>query len=386
MSAARRGSLAAILAACIAYGGGMGLTLPLLALILERLHVPGSLNGLNIATAGLAALAVTPFVPGWIVRFGVAQFLALALCVAAASLLAIYFVPNLWLWFPARFVLSAALNTLFVISEFWINQLADEKNRGRYVALYATCVQSGFGIGPLILIFIGTRGILPFALGAGLLLVGLIPVLLARHAAPRLEETSTASMSSLMRLAPVAIAGALVYGALDAGLVGLLPVYAVRSGYGEAQAALTVTAFSLGSIVFQYPLGWLADRMNRLHLLALCASTGVVGAAVTPFIIHTPWLFYALFFLWGGLILGVYSGSLTLLGEQFRGAELARANAGFVMAYSVGLLLAPPLEGAALDAWNPHGLLAVLGGISGAYVLFLMWQARRDPALTSPAP
>ncbi len=386
MNTVRRGSLAAILAACIAYGGGMGLTLPLLALILERLHVPGSLNGLNIATAGLASLVVTPFVPGWIARFGVAQFLALALCVSAASLLAIYYVPNLWLWFPVRFVLSAALNALFVISEFWINQLADEKNRGRYVALYATCVQSGFGIGPLILLFIGTRGIVPFVLGAGLLLLALIPVLLARHAAPRLEETSATPMYSLVRLAPVAIVGALAYGALDAGLVGLLPVYAVRSGFGEAQAALTVTAFSLGSIVFQYPLGWLADRMNRLHLLALCASTGVVGAAVTPFAIHVPWVFYMLFFLWGGLILGVYSGSLTLLGEQFRGAELARANAGFVMAYSLGLLFAPPLEGAALDAWNPHGLLVVLAGISGAYVVFLMRRGGRRPALTSPAP
>lgn len=383
MTFSGRASLVAILAACIAYGAGMGLTLPLLALILERLHVAGSVNGLSLATSGLAALAVTPFVLGLLRRFGVAQFLAMCLCVAAAALISIYFVPNLWLWFPVRFVLSAALNSLFVISEFWINQLVNEKNRGRYIALYAMCVQASFGIGPALLIFIGTHGVLPFVLGSGMLLVALVPVLLARHSAPQLLEAPSTPMLSLARLAPVAFAGAFVYGALDAGLVGLLPVYAVRSGYTEAEAAFAVTAFSLGSIAFQFPLGWLADRMDRQRLLALCATTGVVGSALVPWVIHDPWMFYALLFVWGGLILGVYTGSLALLGERFQGGGLARANAAFVMAYSLGLLLAPPLEGAALDAWNPHGLLAILAGISGAYVLFLMRRGRRDTALTS---
>jgi nitrate/nitrite transporter NarK len=53
-------SLAAILSACIAYGIGMGLTLPLLSLILERMGEPGSVNGLSSATGGLAAVMVTP--------------------------------------------------------------------------------------------------------------------------------------------------------------------------------------------------------------------------------------------------------------------------------------------------------------------------------------
>ena len=59
-SSPQRLSLAAILSACIAYGIGMGLTLPLLSLILERMGEPGSVNGLNLATAGLASLAITP--------------------------------------------------------------------------------------------------------------------------------------------------------------------------------------------------------------------------------------------------------------------------------------------------------------------------------------
>ena len=175
-----------------------------------------------------------------------------------------------------------------------------------------------------------------------------------------------------MRAAPAVFAGAFVFGAIDAGMMGLLPVYAVRSGYSEMSAALCVTAIALGSMVFQYPLGALADRFSRRRLLAFCAAGGTVGAALTPFAVVVPWLLYLLLFVWGGVILGIYSIGLTMLGERFGAAELATGNAGFVMSYSIGLLLGPAVEGVALDAWNPHGLMVALVAISAAYVAFLL--------------
>ncbi|MBN9558978.1 MAG: MFS transporter [Alphaproteobacteria bacterium] len=380
MSAGRRLSLIAILSSVAAYGMGMGLTLPLLSLMLERMGVAGSVNGMNLATAGLAALVVTPFVPGWIRRFGTAEFLAASLVIAAISLIAIYMVPSLWLWFPVRFVLSAALNGLFVVTEYWINRLADEHNRGRFIAVYAICMSGSFGIGPTILQVIGTHGFAPFGMGAALLLLALAPALAARRTAPQIEERETGSILSVLGLAPVAFTAAFVFGAIDAGMVGLLPVYAVRMGYDEAAAALIVTAIAAGSILFQLPLGYLADRMNRRTLLALCASTGVVGTALVPLTISTPALLYFVLAIWGGLILGVYSVGLTLLGEQVKSGRLATANAGYVMFYCFGLLLGPAAEGVALDLWNPHGLLVVLAGICAAYVAYLILSGRKSRA------
>jgi MFS family permease len=378
----RRANLFAILTACVSYGLGMGLTLPLLALILERKGVPGAINGLNLATGGLAALVLTPFTPRMIARFGAAHYLAACLAIAAAALIAIYEAPSLWFWFPIRFVLSSGLNGLFVASEFWVNRLADEKNRGRYVALYAICLSGGFGIGPTLLKIIGTHGIAPFAAGSGLLLLALVPVLSMRKSAPRIEESGTSSLFAVIRAAPAALTASFVFGAIDAGMTGLLPVYAVRSGYTESNAALTVTAIALGSIALQYPLGYLADRLNRRLLLALCTATGIVGSALAPFAVHTPPLMYALLFVWGGLILGIYSIGLTLIGERFKGIELPTANAAFVLLYSLGLLLGPSAEGVALDLWNPNGLLVVLGAICAGYVMFLMLP-RSETAVTS---
>ncbi|MBV9540821.1 MAG: MFS transporter, partial [Alphaproteobacteria bacterium] len=79
----KRLSLVAILSTCAAFAIGLGLTLPLLSLTLERRGFPGTVNGLNLATAGLAAICVTPFVPGLLHRFGTARYLTA--CLDAAS-------------------------------------------------------------------------------------------------------------------------------------------------------------------------------------------------------------------------------------------------------------------------------------------------------------
>ncbi len=375
-AAERRSSLLAILSACTAFAIGMGLTLPLLSLILERRGFPGSVNGLNLATAGLAAFSVTPQVPRLMRTFGTATFICGSLTLSATALVALFEVPSLWLWFPLRFALSIGLNGLFVASEFWINQLANDVNRGRYISLYGACISGGFGVGPAILSVIGTRDFAPFAIGATMLLLALVPVLVARKAAPQLDETPGPSTWTVLRLAPTILSAALVFGAIDAGMAGLFPVYAVRSGYTEAHAALAITAMSLGSFVFQYPLGVLADRMNRQTLLIICASTGIFGAVLTPFAIATPMLAYLLLFVWGGIIMGVYTIGLTLLGERFKGRDLASANATYVMLYAIGLLGGPLAEGVALDVWNPNGLMVVLALIGVFYVIFLVVRGR----------
>jgi MFS family permease len=273
--------------------------------------------------------------------------------------------------------MSSALNGLFVATEFWINRLADEDNRGRYIALYSIALVGGLGAGPLVLQIIGTHGIAPFLAGGAMLLLAIVPVQAVRRTAPRLEPGEHGSVLNVLKIAPAIFGAAAVFGAIDAGMNALLPVYAVRMGYSEAHGALIVTAIAAGAILLQYPIGWLIDHMDRRRLLAICAASGIAGSALTPFAVATPALFYLLLLIWGGVILGIYSTALTLLGERFQGAGLVTANAAFVMAYCMGLLAGPALEGAGLELWDPHGLPTVLGAICAAYLAFLLF--RRPP-------
>jgi predicted MFS family arabinose efflux permease len=74
-----------------------------------------------------------------------------------------------------------------------------------------------------------------------------------------------------------------------------------------------------------------------------------------PFVAGQSLPFYALLFIWGGLLGGLYTVGLAHLASRFTGADIAGANAAFVVLYNVGLTTGPPLVGAAMDWSNPHG-------------------------------
>src|SRR5690554_5501846 len=101
----------------------------------------------------------------------------------------------------------------------------------------------------------------------------------------------------------------------------------------------------LGNLLFAVPIDLIADRVNRTFLLAMCSLRGFTGAALLPLIIDMPATAFAVMFLWGGLAARLYTVGLTQIGARFSGADLAAANALFVMLYSFGMLVGPAAAG-----------------------------------------
>ncbi|MDE1174536.1 MAG: MFS transporter [Parvibaculaceae bacterium] len=366
----RRSSLIAVIACITVTGLSLGATMPLLSISLASQGVSSSLIGLNTAMPQIANLMITPFIPRLLRRYGVMKFLITAVLISACAVPTFYLIPNLGAWFVIRFVMGFGGTGLFVVSEFWINQLATQENRGKLMGLYGTILSCGFALGPFLLIFTGHKGFLPFAMIGGISLFGLVPlVLFGSGLTPKIEGRPKHSFIAILFAAPAATLAGLVYGATETDIFNLLPVYALRSGHTEQMAALILSVFAAGNIFCQMPLGYIADKMNKRLLLLICASAGLAGTIAMPFAIHSVWTFVPVLFLYGGVVAGLYSVGLTYLGERFRGADLAAANSAFVMMYAMGALTIPPLSGIAMDWWDPHGLMLVMGAICLVYIV-----------------
>jgi MFS family permease len=376
-------SLAAVIACITAVGMGLGLSIPLLALQLEQRGTDTALIGLNTAMPALATLVFTPFIPALLRRVQPDRFLLVCMALSAACMPCYFLFPNIWAWFPIRFINGIALTGLFVVSEFWINQLADEKSRGKLIGLYGAILSGGFAIGPLILALVGSEGALPFLIVSFLTVSASIPLFLAWGLAPRVEEAPSRGLLTFLFVAPAATLAGLIYGATETNIFNLLPIYALRTGQTAETAALVLTVFGAGNILFQIPIGALADRMDRRLVLLICAGFGFAGTALLPLVSQSIYLFIPSLFVFGGVVVGMYTVGLTLLGERFRGADLASANATFVMLYSVGALAGPPLAGLSMDVWDPHGLAVFMAGLIGVYLILVGWRYStpkpRDP-------
>jgi len=370
----RRLSLAAVIACITSVGIGLGVSIPLLAILLERQGVSSTLIGLNTAMPALATLIATPFISPLLRRIPTGTFLLICLGVSAACMPLYFVFPNVWMWFPIRFVSGMALAGLFVVSEFWINQLADNKNRGLLMGIYGTILSAGFAVGPVVLLTVGADGLSPFLVVSVLTLLSSIPILFALNLAPQVTERPSRGLLAFLTVAPAATLAGLVYGATETNIFNMLPIYAMRVGHTESVAALILAVFAAGSMIFNIPIGMASDRFDRRTVLLICATFGFVGTALLPVVSQNIMVFLPTLFIFGGVVVGMYTVGLAMLGERFRGADLAAANAAFVLMYSTGALIGPPVAGAAMDIWNPHGLAIAMASICALYLLVVGWR------------
>ena len=201
----RKRSLVAVIACISVVGMGLGVSIPLLALMMERNGVPASIIGLNTAMPALATFLMTPFIPALLRRIPAIPFLLGCILISAIAMPSYYYFPNIWLWFFIRFMNGLALTGLFVVSEFWVNMLADDRNRGRLIGIYGTVLSCGFASGPVLLFLVGTEGVAPFAVIAALILSASVPlVLFGRGLAPRVTERPSHAFVTFLVAAPAA--------------------------------------------------------------------------------------------------------------------------------------------------------------------------------------
>ena len=373
-----RGVIAAIASISIV-GTGIGLSFPLLSLLMEQRGIAASIIGANTAVAGIAAMMVVPFVTPLARKLGVVNSMISLIITSILCLSGFYLTENLPAWFILRFVFSASITAIFILSEFWINSASDEKYRGVILGIYGTVLSLGFAFGPGILAIVGTHGILPFLIGGGIIISAVVPIMMGRDNEPELEPTEkTPSVIPYLFIVPLATMAGFIFGAAEQIELALLPVFALRSGYEEQTAALLLTITGLGNVALQIPLGLWSDRVkDRRVVLLACTIAGVIGAILIPFAAQNGWVLGTVLFFYGGIISGMYTVGLAHLGSRLMGTDLAQANAAFVLCYGLGMTIGPQTAGIAMDIAGPSGFGMTLFMFFAMYLALYIFRARR---------
>jgi MFS family permease/uncharacterized membrane protein HdeD (DUF308 family) len=348
-------TMASLVATAMIFGLTYGLSAPLLALNLTQMGFGKSFVGVNAAMHAVGVLIMAFLLPTLAWRVGPKLPIAAALLAAAAILALFPVMPSIWLWFPLRIALGAASETMFVMSETWLNQLAEDKNRTLTMAIYTAALSLGFALGPVILAVVGTKGLTPFLIGGGIALVALLCVAMPWVRAPAFDRPAHPGMWRYLRLAPVAIGATLVNAALETAGMSFLPLYAMRVGWGERPATLLLSVLLLGAILLQIPIGWLGDQMDRRRLVIGLGFASAAGALIWPLVIGLPYLAYPMLFIWGGLFVGIYTVMMSMVGSRFQGGDLVSIYAVMSIAWGAGAFLGPSAAGAAMDLTR-HGL------------------------------
>jgi MFS family permease len=372
-----RRTLLPVFAACAAIGLQAGVNMPLVPLALERQGHDKLTIGIVSAVWAIGMLSFGTRIPALAARFGAAPAIIGSVVIGALINCTYTVTSGLVAWGILNFLHGAIGGVPWVVSEIWMNVVVDEKRRGRVMGLYGALVAIGMALGPIVLQVVGVYGPVPFLTGAALSLLVAAPLLPYWRSAPRIRVDKSSGFATVVLLAPLGMFAAFACGLGEQVAFSFLPVYAVGAGLSPATGALWLSAFVLGNVILQWPIGWLADHADRRLVLAGCAGASgllVFGLSLIP----AQWAgTVGVVMLWGGISFSIYPVGLALVGQRFRGGDIARANTAFSMIYIVGGLLGKPLTGAAMDAFGDPGLGWTLAIFYGAATLAALLAMRR---------
>jgi MFS family permease len=120
-------------------------------------------------------------------------------------------------------------------------------------------------------------------------------------------------------------------------------------------AALALTAFVIGNTVLQFPIGWLADHIPKRVVMLGCGIATAVASALIPSVFGTS-LLWPVLTVAGAASAGIYTVSLSELGDRFSGHELVTGTASFSTTWGGGALLGSLMAGWSIAGFGPDGL------------------------------
>jgi MFS family permease len=157
--------------------------------------------------------------------------------------------------------------------------------------------------------------------------------------------------------------------------VSLIPVYGVRLGLSIETSAYALSALVIGNVVLQFPIGWLADRFPKRHVLAGLALATCLLCLLLPASMGSL-LMWPVLFAVGATGYGLYTVALAALGERFSGHELIQGAAAFATMWGSGALIGSVLGGTMMDWFGPHGLPLSLAAVLLLFLAGMMVRMR----------
>lgn len=322
---------------------------------------------------------------------GVGHIRAFAALAALCCIFALTFAANEqpWLWAAMRLAMGFCLAGLFLTAEGWLNAVTPGNQRGRVLSLYLIGTKAANIAGQMLLAAgqLVTSGW--FVLAGGVFAFSLIPVALTRAPQPPLPAVERMRLRTLAGLAPAAVAGTLVAGLVNGAVLGLVPLYGTRLGLPIAVTVTLLSLMQLGSLVLQWPLGWLSDRTDRRWVIAGCAGTVALLSLLLPLAdTAASWQLFPLFFLWGGFALSFYGLCVAHAADYAEPEQMVAVSGSALFAWASGSALGPLLAAPLIDLFGPHALFGYAAAIEVTLVLFVLWRilqrAPRPPEERAP--
>jgi len=220
-----------------------------------------------------------------------------------------------------------------------------------------------------------------FAVISVLVSISFAPILLSVSRVPIFTTTKRMSLSELYKTSPLGSITMILLGGVNSLLFGMSAVYGSEKGLSVKEISILVGSIYVAGALFQYPVGFISDRMDRRRLIILLALFGLLGVFTGLLLHNNFYIILFAFFIAGGVANPLYSVVIAYTNDYLRTEDMSSAAGGLVFMSGVGGIIVPVLTGQLMNTFGPESLIFILCIIFFTIIAYGLYRATRRSAL-----
>ena len=315
-------------------------------------------------------LGASRLVPEFIRRVGHIRVFAALASLISAILILYPLLVNPWIWTGGRIIIGFCFCGVYITAESWLNNAATNENRGQLLSSYMVVQMAGIVAAQLLLLVGDPGGFELFVLISVLVSISFAPILLSITPTPAFEATKPMSIKELFKTSPLGCVGMFFLGGIFSAQFGMAPVFGTTAGFSLSEISIFVAVFYIGAMVFQFPIGWLSDRMDRRILIVVTSAIGFIAALTSILVIDVFLILVGSAFLIGGMSNPLYSLLIAYTNDFLELDDMASASGGLLFLNGLGAISGPLLTGYLMTQTGPEGYFIILATLLGSLTVY----------------
>lgn len=309
-------------------------------------------------------------------------FAAFASLASAAAIVHAVFVDP-WSWIALRALTGACFAGLYMVIESWLNDRIPNEQRGSLMAVYMIVNLGAIAASQQLLNISDPAGFELFVVASVLVSLAALPVALTSSSVPEPVPSDRMGFGELYLISPLGTMGAFVIGLANGAMWGLVPLAGVRFGLSTAAVATLMSLIVLGGVAFQWPTGWLSDRIDRRKVIVLV--TAIMAASCAALYVvegQNLNLLFALAFVFGGMSLVFYPLIAAHTNDRVEDVDRVQAVATLLLILGIGAAIGPLLGALTMDWFGAPSVFLFMGGVMVLFLIFALLRIRDGDAAT----
>ncbi|WP_102224642.1 MFS transporter [Acidimangrovimonas sediminis] len=318
--------------------------------------------------------------PGMIRRVGhVRVFAALGSLISAV--LVLYPVLAQWQsWALLRILIGFCFSGVYITAESWLNNTATNETRGQALSLYMIVQMIGIVAAQALMNVASPSGFTLFVIPSVLVSLAFTPILLSIAPAPVFDTTKPLSFRKLYQTSPLGCIGVFLMGGVFSALFGMASVWGTQQGLSVRDISIFIGTIYVGGMLFQYPIGWASDRMDRRMLILGLTAFGGAVAVIAAFLALPFVALLGVALVVGGISNPLYSLLIAYTNDFLDKEDMAAASAGLIFINGTGAILGPVITGWIMAKIGAGGFFLFIGILLAMLSAYAGWRMTRRRA------